>query len=54
MNELQLKGEADMRYLAIAVNYAKNSRVQVAGQSAYSFAFGREPRVPDSLLNEAS
>eukprot|EP00971_Amphidinium_carterae_P171115 3391297-Amphidinium_carterae.1 len=41
-----------MELLCNIVNLAKNSRVRVGGYSAAAFAFGREPRVPLSLLSD--
>ena len=37
--------------LCVIVNNAKNSRVRQCGSSAFQWTFGKNPKVPDSLLS---
>ena len=51
IDELQLAGEDDIWHLCTVVSQAKNAMIRTAGCSAYQWTFGKDPAVPDSLLN---
>ena len=51
VDDEQLEGPEAMRDLAIIASQSKNARVRSSGMSAYQWTFGRNPSIPDSLLD---
>ena len=46
----QLAGDHDMAMLCSEVSQSKNSRVRQCGASAYQWTFGKDPKLPESIL----
>ena len=52
VDETQLAGREDMKLVTVLATAARNARVKRAGCSAYQWLFGKNPRIPDSLLSD--
>ena len=50
VDRMQTSGN-EISTLCVIVNNAKNSRVRQCGSSAFQWTFGKNPKVPDSLLS---
>ena len=52
IDRMHLVGASDANLLCVMVNNAKNSKVRQCGSSPFQWTFGKDPRVPDSILSQ--